>query len=294
MALRNIGKAYVYPSPTGAGNPNLGSPPSFTPALGASFAVVKTDTLALVFSPDISFPTFQDIRLDVGMRFSVADTFFLNASYAFDLRETIGVDGTNAVRNIPFGFGISMKLNGLGVKPAGQDVTEFNSTVAAAPLANGVWGFSTGVNVPIGVRNVTPPAITLDTDGEKWISPNFDGIQDDLVLPLSITDKRYVKGYKFIVTDSSGTAVRTILNKEDRPEERDFKNILARLAYVKTGITVPPTIRWDGMSDTGTVVPDGTYNYHIEAWDDNNNQGTSGVGTVIVKTVPPKIAPRQA
>ena len=290
MAFRNIGKAYVYPATTGAGNTNLGSPPSFTPALGASFAVVKTDKLGLSFSPDISFPTLQDVRVSVGMQFSVSDTFFVNASYAFDLRESLGVDGTDAARNIPFGFGISLKLGGLGLKTAGQDVTEFNSSIAAAPLANGVWGFSAGANVPLGARNVTPPAITLDTNGEKWISPNFDGIQDDLVLPLSITDKRYVKGYKFIITDSNGTAVRTIQNKEDRPENRDFKNILARLTYVKTGIVIPPTIRWDGMSDTGALVPDGTYNYHVEAWDDNNNQGKSGMGTVIVKVTAPKIA----
>jgi flagellar hook assembly protein FlgD/outer membrane protein OmpA-like peptidoglycan-associated protein len=286
IALRNLGKAYTFQS---SGKPDLGSPPSFTPAIGASFAVVKTDKLALTFAPDISFPTFQDMRLDIGMQFAVADTFFLNAFYAFDVRNALGVDGTDAVRNIPFGFGISLKLNGLAAKAGNQDVTEFNSTIAAAPLANGVWGFSAGANVPFGVRDVTPPAITVDTEGEKYISPNFDGVKDDLVLPISITDNRYVKGYKFIISDSSGAAVRTIQNKEDRPENRDFKNILARLVYVKTGITIPPTVRWDGMSDAGALVPDGTYTYHIEAWDDNNNQGKSGMGTVVVKVTPPKV-----
>ena len=32
--------------------------------------------------------------------------------------------------------------------------------------------------------------------------------------------------------------------------------------------------------------PDGTYHYHVEAWDDNNNQGKSPEGTVVVDTVP--------
>jgi flagellar hook assembly protein FlgD/outer membrane protein OmpA-like peptidoglycan-associated protein len=131
--------------------------------------------------------------------------------------------------------------------------------------------------------------ITIDTEGTKYISPNFDGVKDDMVLPLGITDERYVKGYRFVVTDSSGTAVRTILNKEDRPENRDFKNILSRLAYLKTGITIPSTIRWDGTSDAGGVVPDGTYRYHVEAWDDNNNLGKSPEGTVVVDTVAPSV-----
>ena len=37
----------------------------------------------------------------------------------------------------------------------------------------------------------------------------------------------------------------------------------------------------------GSVVPDGTYHYHVEAWDDNNNLGKSPEGTVVVKTTSP-------
>jgi flagellar hook assembly protein FlgD/outer membrane protein OmpA-like peptidoglycan-associated protein len=220
------------------------------------------------------------------MNFSVAEIFFLNAAYTFDARQVFGVEPS---RSLPISFGITLKLRGIGAKAAGQDVTEINTNAGAAPLEGGVWGFGLGVNVPIGVRNITPPSITLDTDGTKYISPNFDGVQDDLVLPLAITDKRYVKGYKFIVTDSTGAVIRTILNKEDRPEDRDFKNIVSRLTYLKTGITIPPTIRWDGMSDAGSVVPDATYRYHMEAWDDNNNQGKTPEGTVVVKVTPPSV-----
>ncbi len=279
-AFRNIGRAYS------AGAGPFGTPPAFTPALGVSFALVKTDMLSLSFAPDVSFPTLQNVRLNVGMEFGVADIFFLNAAYLFDSRQVFGSD---PARQIPFSFGISLKLGGLGVKTAGQEVTDFKTTVAAAPLADKIWGFGLGVNVPFGVRDVKPPAITLDTQGEKYISPNFDGEKDDLVLPLAITDDRYVKGYRLIITDSSGAAVRTLQNKEDRPENRDVQNLLARLAYVKSGIAIPPTIRWDGTSDTGAVVPDGTYQYHVEAWDDNGNQGKSGTGTVVVKNTPPKV-----
>jgi len=286
MAIRNMGRAYPDTSTSGS----LGNPPAFTPAVGASFGVVKTKDLGLVFTPDVSFPFFQDVRLALGMTFSVADIFFLNAAYTFDARQMFGVE---PARPYPVSMGISLKLSGIGAKAGGQDVTELNSTVAAAPLEapNGVivWGFGLGLNVPIGVRDTTPPKIVIDTDGEKYISPNFDGVKDDLVLQLAITDQRYVKGYRFVVTDSSGAAVRTILNKEDRPENRDFKNIMARLAYLKTGIAIPPTIRWDGMSDSGSVVPDGTYRYHVEAWDDNDNLGKSPDGTIVVDNTPPSV-----
>jgi flagellar hook assembly protein FlgD/outer membrane protein OmpA-like peptidoglycan-associated protein len=281
-AFRNIGKAYTASAVSGA----LGSPPPFTPAVGASFAVLKTDKLGLSFSPDFSFPALQDIRFNLGMEFAVDDIFFLNAGYEFDLRQSFGIE---PARSIPFSVGISLKLGGLGVKTAGQDVTEIRPSIAVAPLQNNVWGFGAGLNVPLGVRDVTPPAIGVDTDGEKYISPNFDGVKDDLVLPLTIEDDRYIKGYKFIITDEGGTDVRTIQNKEDRPENREIANLWARLTYVKTGIVIPSTLRWDGLSDGGAAVPEGTYTYRVEAWDDNGNLGKTASGKVVVKTTPPKI-----
>ena len=280
--IRNMGRAYPDASASGS----LGNPPAFTPALGASFAVVKTKDLQLSFAPDLSFPSFQDVRAALGMTFSVADILFLNTAYTFDARQVFGLEPS---RSLPIAFGITLKLSGIGAKTAGQDVTELNTTVGAAPLEGNVWGFGVGVNIPIGVRDKNPPVISIDTDGTKYISPNFDGVKDDMVLPLAVTDERYVKGYRFIITDSSGAAVRTILNKEDRPENSDLKNIVSRLTYLKTGIAIPPTIRWDGTSDAGAIVPDGTYRYHVEAWDDNNNQGTSPDGTVVVDTTPPTV-----
>ena len=35
---------------------------------------------------------------------------------------------------------------------------------------------------------------------EKYISPNNDGVQDELVIPLNISDKRYVQLYELLKT----------------------------------------------------------------------------------------------
>ena len=281
-AIRDIGKGYGTSSTAGS----LGNPTPFTPAVGASFLLVKTDSLQLGISPDLSFPSFQDIRGSLGIDFTVADMFSLSLGGVLDLRQLLGVEPS---RSLPLQFGMSLRLNGLGVKTGGQDVTEIRTSISATPLTSGVWAFGSGITVPIGVRDVTAPSITIDTTGEKYISPNFDGIKDDLILTLAITDDRYVKGFTFTITDDKGAVVRTIQNKEDRPENADFQNILSRLAYVKTGIAIPDSLRWDGKSDAGVVVPDGTYHYQVEAWDDNNNRGKSGLGTVVVDVTPPAV-----
>jgi outer membrane protein OmpA-like peptidoglycan-associated protein/flagellar hook assembly protein FlgD len=138
------------------------------------------------------------------------------------------------------------------------------------------------------VADTAPPDIKMNIEPTVYISPNFDGVQDEVVIPLQITDQRYVMSYKLTVSDSSGKVVREIANKEDRPENVDAASILQRLVYVRSGIQVPATLVWDGKSAEGTVVPDGTYTIVMDAADDNNNKGSSKTYTVVVKNAAPQ------
>jgi len=291
VALRGLGKQY-HPATSSAA---LAWPTVFTPAIAASFSLIDADPFLLTVSGDLSAPSFQDARFQLGTEFSAADLVFLDAYLNLDLRQLVGWD---PARSLPLGFGLALKIKTkIPTKVETADVTErgwnqseMKVTSAAMAMQDGIWALGLGANLPIGVVDRTPPAIVLDTEGEKYLSPNLDGVKDDLTLALSITDQRYVKGYKFMVLDLAGNPVATILNKEDRPETSDIGNIWKRLIYVKKGIPVPESIRWDGRSDAGAVVPDGTYAYVVEAWDDNGNTGASATGTVVVDNTPPAIA----
>jgi flagellar hook assembly protein FlgD/outer membrane protein OmpA-like peptidoglycan-associated protein len=296
VALRGLGKGY-QPDDASTEPGGLAWPPMFTPAIAASFSLVDKDPFLLTVSGDLSFPTFQDIRLQLGTEFSAADLVFLNLYWNADLRQMLTPPAGDPARALPLGFGLSLKIRtNLPTKVETADSTErgwnqseMKVTASAMGMQDGIWAFGLGANMPIGVIDRTPPAIVLDTEGEKYVSPNFDGVKDDLTLPLAINDQRYVKGYRFVVIDVAGKTVATILNKEDRTETRDIGNLWKRLVYAKSGIPIPESIRWDGTSDAGTVVPDGTYTYVVEAWDDNGNTGTSATGTVVVDNTPPSI-----
>ncbi len=122
-----------------------------------------------------------------------------------------------------------------------------------------------------------------------YISPNNDGVKDDLRIPLTIKDSRYIKGYSFIITDENGNVVREIRNKEKRYENEGFKGFFGRLFAVKSGIDIPKELRWDGYSSSGSVVKDGLYLFHVEAWDDNGNKSSTPVYGVIVDDTPPSV-----
>ena len=287
VAMRGLGKGYFVDGE------DLSLPPSFTPAVGASFKLVKTDPFSIALSPDISFPSFQDLSLGLGVEFSIYDFIILNANYAFDLRDV----QDDRARAFPLSFGVTVKIKpGRSVTDVDRDATEIERqqngmriSAAASKRQDDVWAIGAGVNIPIGVVDKNPPRIEIDPT-KRYISPNFDGIQDDLVIPLSITDERYVMGYRFLIQDSGGATVRVIRNKEVRPENKGIRDVLDRLIAVKESVIVPESLRWDGKSDSGTVVDDGTYSFFLEAWDDNENRGRSKIGEVIVDNTPPEIS----
>ena len=145
-------------------------------------------------------------------------------------------------------------------------------------------------SVKTSLEDFTPEEL-LNTvpEAEIYLSPNNDGIQDALSFPLNISERRYIKGYEFIVEDNQGTRVRTIQNKEKRPEKRTVKTFFQNLFSSKSGIQVPDSIRWDGTTDTGENAPDGLYRFYISAWDDNENTATSDKYTLYIDTQPPVV-----
>ncbi|MDR1747509.1 MAG: flagellar motor protein MotB, partial [Spirochaetaceae bacterium] len=128
-----------------------------------------------------------------------------------------------------------------------------------------------------------------------YISPNNDGIQDELNFPIKISDKRYIKEWAFVITDEAGTPVRTIANKEKRPDPPTgfiswVTSFWKRLTTPKQGVNIPDFMRWDGALDSGEVAPDGTYFYYIIATDDNGNTAKIDPLTVTVDNTLPELS----
>lgn len=122
-----------------------------------------------------------------------------------------------------------------------------------------------------------------------YISPNNDGIQDVLEVPLRIKEKRYISEWNFTITDESGRIVRTIGNKVALPDRITFKSFFRSLITPKQGVAVPASIVWNGFFDDGSLAPDGIYYYQFTASDDNGNTATTSKLQVIVDNTPPEI-----
>ncbi len=127
----------------------------------------------------------------------------------------------------------------------------------------------------------------------QYISPNNDGVQDELVIPLSISDRSYISEWALIITDDSGKTVRTIGNKEKRPEKLTFSTFLSQLFAPKEGVTIPDSVVWNGILDSGETAPDGVYHYYVTASDDRGNRAKTKSYTITVDNTEPYVEVRQ-
>ncbi len=126
--------------------------------------------------------------------------------------------------------------------------------------------------------------VDLEYPQEIYIAPrNQDGIQDEVVLPLDIPDISGLRlaGYEVVIVSETGEEVYSY-------GEQKFRRLglLARLGRPST-VDPPDAIRWDGTDYEGDWVDDGLYLLSVNAWDYDDNRGSSPEVRVIVDNTPP-------
>lgn len=267
--------------------------PPFTLAAGVAVYPLANEDVSVGAKFDVWAPSLQALNLELGAELAIGDVLRLMAYYPARL---FGY-ADEAVRRGP-GFGIDVSFGfdapAIAAAPEEGAVTpgEVRIQVAAAPLDEGLWGVGLGAGMALGGVDPEPPTIVIDSPEVTYRSPNLDGVQDDLILPISIVDRGLVGGFELVIEDADGNVVRMIRNRDSQPEAPGVPDAVERLFAVRTGVEVPDSLRWDGRSSGGNVVPDGTYRYYLEAWDGRGNYARSRLRTVIVDNTPPQAAAR--
>jgi flagellar hook assembly protein FlgD/outer membrane protein OmpA-like peptidoglycan-associated protein len=263
---------------------------------GARALLVRTKDWKMGVGADLWSPSFQDLGFGLSASLSFRDIVTLRTNWNQDLGELTAGTSKSLLPSIGLSATIPLQRSSStagGQKP-GWNQAELRPGFSAAPLYGGLWALGADATMTLGVADKNPPKITASfpasKSGSAYISPNNDGIQDTLEIPVKITDERYVVGWDLLITNDKGEVVRKISNKETRPETQGFKGLVDRLTYVKKGVAVPDKLVWNGVADSGQVVGDGNYSVLIEAVDDNGNRGSVGPFPVVVDVTPPSLA----
>ncbi len=158
------------------------------------------------------------------------------------------------------------------------------------------WSGEEGVSHYAGVRfeygslDREPPVIEITPD-YTCISPNYDGIQDEVMFDIEVNDSSRIKGWRLQITDERDMVVR-----EFTVSEREMEDSLTPLSFLerfvtrKDALTVPGSILWDGTDATGKKLPDGRYRFYFYAWDARDNIAPVKSGYIVIDTTSPEAA----
>lgn len=265
---------------------------NITPAVGLEGTLVDQPGFTLRGRGIVSLPAFSDLKLDGGADINLGGNVDLYTSLSLSAQDLINGDWETIIPGV--GINVAIPLTPKEGRVSRIGSTEMNLNGGFKTLYDGIYAFGAGITMPFGVRDKEPPLIAMEFDKNNIqqanISPNYDGIQDELIVPFTVEDDRYIKGYKITVKDSSGNTVKEIYNKDERPENANFSNFFDRLFAEKESVAIPETFRWDGVSDSGETPPDGDYSFTLEFWDDNGNRAVTAPSYFALDNTQPELA----
>ena len=275
-------------------------PHAFTPAAGVAFDVLRirgqgdaADPIKIRLAADLLGPGVQNLAGKLGLNLLIAERITVGTSTQFNIRETMDNAGPSPIPSIGVGVNFQLQTGGRRLMadrlPSDGDL---QVNLAAKPLYEGIWAMGGGLTWHVGRVDTNPPRILIDYEEPQWFAPNNTGQADFLEIPLSITDERFVVEWTFEIQDEEGRVLRTIRNRELRPETQGIHNFFDRLLAVKTMVEVPPVLRWDGVYDNGDLAQDGIYYFTISAVDDSGNAAAIGPFPAHVDLTPPEIVLR--
>lgn len=151
------------------------------------------------------------------------------------------------------------------------------------------------------VEDTKPPLVTLQPDTTA-ISPNGDGIQDEVIFSIKVKEANPIADWRFEIYNSKGEPVRS-LEKDLRKKRVEYplSRVPQDIANRVENLYIPKTIIWDGSynpidpGDTkttppGRIVPDGVYTYTFVVQDMAGNRSEAVSGEITVDSLRPQIS----
>ena len=147
------------------GDADVDYPSAFTPGGGISFDLVDVENFNFRVNSDISFPTFSNIRLNIGGNLSLFDVAGLQFSSTLDLKELIESDPSALIPAFGLYVNFTTNFEDSELSESGYAQNDVRVSASASPMQNGLWAVDAGLNVELGVVDQSAPEIEIDLSG---------------------------------------------------------------------------------------------------------------------------------
>ena len=156
-----------------------------------------------------------------------------------------------------------------------KDLVWDGCDASGSTVPNGIYAYTVESEDVAGNRTVVGPfQIQVETGrrtvqlrlSDNAISPNGDGIKDELVINVDADARDRIKQYNLAVRSKEGAIMKSWAGSADLSRE----------------------YRWNGTNDAGTAVPDGDYSVSLEVLYLNDAFAKAGPIAVLVDRIAPQ------
>jgi outer membrane protein OmpA-like peptidoglycan-associated protein/flagellar hook assembly protein FlgD len=116
--------------------------------------------------------------------------------------------------------------------------------------------------------------LSFRTGDTFYLSPNFDGMKDEFVFQTKEFAAEKMYGWKLVILNGVSKVQKTIRN---------------RISEEETHITLPESITWNLVNESGRTVRDGSYVYEFYTETRKDHEDLRLKGNIIVDTKPPQL-----
>jgi len=117
-------------------------------------------------------------------------------------------------------------------------------------------------------------SLSFEMGPTYYLSPNFDGVNDDLAFSTGKEGSTKVEGWRFVIVNGMGNVVKVIKNRFPQEQEK---------------ILIPQTITWNLVSDGGNILSDGNYSYEFYTAEHKKKEYLRIKGSLVVDATPPHL-----
>ncbi len=234
--------------------PRVGVDPWPSAKIGIHALILRQERFRLGLGLGLVSPGFEDIGFFSSLDLGFDDILKLRAGWDIGWKDI----ASGSTRSLLPSLGIVASLP-LG-RVAGGSAAGVAAGVGFEPLYGNVSAISGALAYSWGSTVAIEPA-SPTRNSPMFLSPNGDGVQDSLSIPLNVKAPGNIGAFQFSVREkATGRVVfEESLVRNDPDSLQRMRADGDTAALVHAGIVPPQVLLWDGKLSDGRDAPDGEY-----------------------------------
>jgi len=249
--------------------------PLFNPLITFNGSLISNEKMTLSWMNTFSLPFYKAVSWNTQLNFDTSDGWGISLVSTFDSKLLSEGDFLSLVPGLQIRYA-----------PGSSD-RNWAVRTTVSPVENDIL-LSPGVSWRPFSPDRSSPEINLDWQGVRYLSPDNDGLNDTLHIPLEVSDRNYIQKVRFSVySEREKLVFNHIFSRDD--ELTGAGDYIGRFFSNDEDLVIPSHFNWTGLTGDDKKLSDGWYYVEISVEDIYGNITLSEHKPLNIDTLAPEL-----